>query len=126
MADSKKILIVEDEPDMVEFLTALFQDNGYKTVPAYDGIQGMELVLSEKPDLITLDITMDKETGLKMYRKLCADETLSSIPVIMVTGISQDLGGFLGRKKGMREPDGFFEKPVDKEGLLKKVRELVG
>jgi DNA-binding response OmpR family regulator len=126
MAEPKKILIVEDEPDTVEWLTVFFEDHGYKTVAAYDGIQGLELTQSEKPDLITLDITMDKETGLKMYRKLCADETLSSIPVIMVTGISQDLSGFLGRKKGMREPDGFFEKPVDKEGLLKKVNELIG
>jgi len=126
MAESKKILIVEDEPDTVEWLTVFFQDHGYETVAAYDGIQGMELVRSEKPDLITLDITMDKETGLKMYRKLCGDDSLSRIPVVMITGISQDLSGFLGRKKGMREPDGFFEKPVDKEGLLKKIKQLIG
>ncbi len=126
MAEPKKILIVEDEPDMVEWLSVFFQDHGYTTVAAYDGIQGLELVQSEKPDLITLDITMEKETGLKMYRKLLDDEALSHIPVIMITGISQDLRSFLDRKKGMRAPDGYFEKPVDKEGLLKKVKELIG
>jgi len=126
MAESKKILIVEDEQDTIDWLTVFFEDHGYQTVAAQDGIQGMELVLSEKPDLITLDITMDKETGLKMYQKLCDDETLSRIPVVMITGISHDLSGFLGRRKGMREPDGFFEKPVDKPGLLKKIKELIG
>ena len=126
MAEAKKILIVEDEPDTVEWLTVFFQDHGYDTIAAYDGIQGLELVLSEKPDLITLDITMEKETGLKMYRKLLDDEALSHIPVVIITGISQDLSRFLGRKKGMRAPDGFFEKPVDKEGLIQKVKELIG
>ena len=111
---------------MVEWSSVFFQDHGYTTVAAYDGVQGLELVQSEKPDLITLDITMEKETGLKMYRKLLEDEQLSKIPVIMITGISQDLRSFLDRKKGMRAPDGYFEKPVDKEGLLKKVKELIG
>jgi DNA-binding response OmpR family regulator len=126
MAEAKKILIVEDEPDMVEWLTVFFQDHGYDAIAAYDGIQGLEMVQSEKPDLITLDITMEKETGLKMYRKLLDDEALSHIPVVIITGISQDLSRFLGRKKGMRAPDGFFEKPVDKEGLIQKVKELIG
>ena len=126
MDGPKKILVVEDEPDMVEWLTVFFQDHGYETVAAYDGIQGLELVQSDKPDLVTLDITMERETGLKMYRKLLEDEQLSKIPVIMITGISQDLRGFLDRKKGMRAPAGYFEKPVNKEGLLKKVKELIG
>ncbi len=126
MAEPKKILVVEDDLDTVEWLTVFFQDHGYETVAAYDGIQGLELVQSEKPDLITLDITMEKETGLKMYRKLLDDEALSHIPVVMITGISHELGSFLDRKRGMKAPAGYFEKPVDKEGLLKKVKELIG
>ena len=119
-----KILIVDDEPDMVEWLATFFQDHGYETVSARDGIEGMEKLESEKPDLITLDITMDKETGIKMYRKLCQAE--STIPVIMVTGISADLSTFLGRYKDTHESAGFFEKPVDRDALLAKVKELIG
>ena len=63
MADQKKILVVDDEPDMVEWLTTFFEDNGYATIFAHDGFDGFEKVLSEKPDLITLDITMNRESG---------------------------------------------------------------
>jgi len=121
---AKKILIVDDEPDMVTLLTTLLEDNGYETVSAYNGIEGMEKVQSDNPDLITLDITMDKETGIKMYRKLC--QAGSQIPVIMVTGISDALGTFLGRYKDTTEPAGYFEKPIDNEALLAKIKELIG
>ncbi|MFH1686520.1 MAG: response regulator [bacterium] len=126
MSDKKKILVVDDEPDMVEWLTTFFEDHGYDTISAPDGIAAFEKTLAEKPDLITLDITMDKETGLKCYKHLLEDENTKNIPVIMVTGISQDLGTFLGRRPGMRQPAGFFEKPVNKDGLLAKVKELIG
>jgi len=121
---AKKILIDDDEPDMVTLLTTLLEDNGYETVSAYNGIEGMEKVQSDNPDLITLDITMDKETGIKMYRKLC--QAGSQIPVIMVTGISDALGTFLGRYKDTTEPAGYFEKPIDNEALLAKIKELIG
>lgn len=123
---AKKILVVDDEPDMVELLTTYFQDHGYETVAAFDGVEGMDKVHTEHPDLITLDITMDKETGLKMYKRLCENDALAQIPVIMVTGISADLGTFLGRHKATKQPAGFFEKPVDREGLLAKIKELIG
>jgi len=58
MTDKKKILIVDDEPDVLTYLTALFQDNGYDTLTAEDGVKGFDLAKSEMPDLITLDITM--------------------------------------------------------------------
>ena len=126
MADQKRILVVDDEPDMVEWLTAFFQDNGYATTFAHDGFDGFEKAEAELPDLITLDITMDKESGIKMYRKLNESDKTSGIPVVILTGISNEFKRFISRRKNVPPPSAYFEKPVDREELLKKVQELIG
>jgi DNA-binding response OmpR family regulator len=126
MSDKKKVLVVDDEPDMVDWLTAFFDDNGYETIVAYDGEDGFAKAKSERPDLITLDISMDKESGIRMYRDLHGDAELSRIPVVMVSGVSPDFKRFISSRSQVPPPAGYFEKPVDKEALLKKVRELVG
>lgn len=126
MAEQKRILIVDDEPDMVEWLTAFFEDNGYATIIAYNGVEGMEKVRAEKPDLVTLDISMDQQSGVKMYRTLNKGEDTKSIPVIMITGVSSEFKGFIERSKQVDDPAAYFEKPVDKDALLAKVKELIG
>ena len=126
MAEKKKILVVDDEPDMVEWLTTFFQDNGYSTSFAYDGFSGFEKVKAEKPDLITLDISMEKESGIKMYRNLHEDKEASKIPVVMLTGVSADFKRFISTRSQVPPPQAYFEKPVDRDELLKKVRELLG
>ena len=126
MTDQKRILIVDDEPDMVEWLTAFFQDNGYATIFAHDGFDGFEKAEAELPDLITLDITMEKESGIKMYRKLHDSDKTSGIPVVILTGISAEFKRFISRRKNLPPPPAYFEKPVDREELLKKVQELIG
>lgn len=126
MADKKRILVVDDEPDMVEWLTAFFQDNGYDTVFAYDGFDGYEKLKAEKVDLVTLDISMDKESGIKMYRKIHDNAETSTIPVVMLTGVSRDFEKFISSRRQVPPPQAYFEKPVDRDALLKKVRELIG
>ncbi|MEW5922452.1 MAG: response regulator [Candidatus Zixiibacteriota bacterium] len=126
MDNNKHILVVDDEPDMVEWLTTFFNDHGYRTTFAYNGFEGFEKTLAEKPDLITLDITMDKESGIKMYRKLHDSEETNKIPVIIITGVSPELKGFIERRKQVNPPAGYFEKPVEKEKLLETVRKLIG
>ncbi len=126
MADKKKILVVDDEPDMVEWLTTFFQDNDFETDFANNGFDGFEKVKADRPDLITLDITMDKESGIKMYRKIHEDETTRDIPVVMLTGVSADFKRFISTRKQVPPPQAYFEKPVDRDALLAKVRELLG
>ena len=126
MAEKKKILIVEDEPDMVEWLTAFFEDNGYATLIAYDGFEGFEIAKREHPDLITLDITMDKESGIKMYRNLHDTDDTKDIPVVMITGISSEFKRFIERRKQVDPPAAYFEKPVEKEDLLKTIKAIIG
>jgi DNA-binding response OmpR family regulator len=126
MSASKKILIVDDEPDMVEWLTTFFEDHGYSTIFAYDGEEGFRKMQEEKPDLVTLDITMDKESGIRMYRNIHSNEEMARIPVVMVTGVSADFKKFIEGRKQVPPPTAYFEKPVDQDQLLKKVKELIG
>ncbi|MBD3233662.1 MAG: response regulator [candidate division Zixibacteria bacterium] len=125
MSDKKKILIVDDEPDVVEWLTVFFEENGYQTIGAYDGKEGFEKAQEQKPDLISLDISMEGESGVKMYKRLLESDDLKDIPVILVTGATPQLQNFFERLKDLKSPEGFFEKPVDKDELLKKVQELI-
>jgi DNA-binding response OmpR family regulator len=126
MADAKKILIVDDEQHELVWLTAFFGDNGYDTVTAEDGEEGFQKAKSEGIDLITLDITMDKQSGVKMFRNLQKSPETEAIPVIMITGIAREFKSFIERTKQVENPAGYFDKPVDRDELLKKVKELIG
>jgi DNA-binding response OmpR family regulator len=126
MSDKKTILIVDDEPDILRWLTLLFENNGYTTVTAKDGAEGMTVAEAEHPDLITLDLSMPGESGVKMYKRLLESEKMAEIPVIMLTGAPPEVNNFLGRMKGKKKPAAFIEKPVTDEELLKQVRQLIG
>ncbi|MBD3169785.1 MAG: response regulator [candidate division Zixibacteria bacterium] len=116
---SKKILIIEDEPDVKNFLEQLFQDEGYDTVTASDGLEGLEKLSEGKPDLITLDLQMPKDTGTAFYRKMHHNNDFKDIPVIVISGIA-------GRHLAVRQPVAVFDKPIDKEELMRKVKETIG
>lgn len=116
---AKKILIIDDEPDIVAYLETLFQNAGYETVSAEDGTMGLEVLKAEDPDLITLDLQMPKETGTAFYRHVHRDEKYSKIPVIVVSGIA-------GRHLAIRKPVAVFDKPIDRDELLRVVEETIG
>jgi DNA-binding response OmpR family regulator len=123
---SKKILIVEDEVDQRQWMAAFFQDNGYEVIEAEDGEVGFGKAKSDRPDLITLDISMDNQSGIRMFRNLQEDADTAAIPVIMVTGVSAEFKGYIERHKKVKPPQAYFEKPVEREPLLAKIRELIG
>ncbi len=127
----KKILVLDDEPNVVAYLETLLQDNGYDTVSASNGREGMEKARSEKPDLITLDISMPEESGIRFYRDLKEDPELAGIPVVIVTGVTgygykpEDFEKFISSRKRIPPPDGFVPKPIDRDELLKGVTALL-
>lgn len=128
---AKKILVIDDEPDMVTFLSTLLEDNGYDVITAADGDEGMEKTKADKPDLISLDLLMPNKTGIKMYRELRKDEEVSEIPVIMVTGFGKDDVPSMDfkewiKKRAIRPPEAYIEKPVDKEVFLSAIKEALG
>ena len=123
---AKKILIVDDESDIRVYLEVLFQENGYETAIATDGDEAMPKVREFKPDLITLDIIMPHETGQKFYRKLVKDPEFSKIPVVICSGVTRYKELFARDHRTMPKPFNFIEKPIDKDVLLKTVKEAIG
>ena len=125
MAELKKILIIDDEEDVITYLSTLFIDNGYEVTSANDGKVGVQKAISENPDLITLDISMPEESGVRTLRDLQTNEVTKNTPVIIVTGVSADIKKFIESRKQVHAPEGFFEKPIDRDKLLEKVKELI-
>jgi DNA-binding response OmpR family regulator len=125
METKKKILIIDDEEDVVTYLSAFFTDNGFETLSAVNGKEGFEKAKSEKPDIITLDVSMPEESGVKALRDLQNNESTMNTPIIMVTGVSTDMKRFIETRKQVHPPEGYFEKPIDREALLKKIKELL-
>ena len=127
MADkSKTILVVEDVPDERSYLTTLLEDEGYRVFEASDGTEALAQIEANRPDLITLDITMPEKSGVAVYRKVKEDEGLKEIPIVIVTGISADFKKFISTRRQVPPPEGYVTKPVDHEEFLKTVRELLG
>ena len=122
---SKRILVIDDEADIRMYLSTLFQDNGYEVITANNGKEGFEKAVAEKPDLITLDITMPEESGVRAYRGLLDDEATKEIPIIIITGVSIDFKKFIETRKQVKPPVAYFEKPIDRDALLEKVKDLI-
>jgi CheY-like chemotaxis protein len=126
MTTKKTILTVDDEEDTLAFLTALFQDNGYATLEAVNGVQAVQLARAHKPDLITLDMTMPDQSGVRTIRELRADPALAKIPIVVVTGIGESMNTFIKKMPGFPQPEGFVSKPIDRTVLLEAVKRLIG
>jgi DNA-binding response OmpR family regulator len=125
MNKAKKILIVDDEQDILDYFEAIFQDSGYDTVLAKDGIEGFELAKSEKPDLITLDITMPRQSGLKMYQQYKNHSELKHIPVIIITAVDEFLEILLDELMDPVPPEGIFYKPIDPKEMMKLIVQIL-
>lgn len=130
-AARKKVLILDDEPDVVTYLKTLLEDNGYETRTAGDGRQGLELLKRERPDLVTLDISMPECSGARFYKEMRSDPALASTPVVIVTAVV-GLGGdphayehFISNLKKTPPPEAYFPKPIDKDEFLAAIRKLL-
>jgi DNA-binding response OmpR family regulator len=125
MGTKKTILVVEDEADETAYLGALFEDHGFAAILAYNGQEGFEKAKSHHPDLITLDISMPEESGVRMFRDLQADPETANIPVIIITGITHEFKRFIETRKQVRPPAGYFDKPPARDELIAKINEIL-
>ncbi len=125
-SDKKKVLVIDDEPDVRTYLTTLLEDNGYAVECAKDGEEGWQKFQQDRPDLVTLDITMPEKSGVRFYRDVKTNDEYKSTPIIMITGVSTDFEQFISSRKKVPPPDGYIPKPVDQNDLLAKVKELIG
>lgn len=124
--EKKKILVVDDEPDVRAYLSSLLEDNGYDVIMAENGKIGMELAIKENPALVCLDITMPEETGVRMLRNIQGNEKTKNIPVVIVTGVDPQFEDFIKTRKQVRPPEAYFEKPINQEDFLNTLKKLLG
>lgn len=123
----KKILIVDDEPDVVAYLTTILESNGYKPYSAANIKSAMQLTKEIYPDLICLDIVMPNETGISFYVKLQQDKKLKNIPVIIISGIVEsEAFNFRSYVKdtSIPSPKCYMEKPIDINNFIKNIEKL--
>jgi len=129
-ASEKKILVVDDEPDVRNFLAACIEDAGFVVETAVDGQDALEKVEADTPDLMTLDMVMPRKSGIKVIRTLRENEKYAKLPIIVITAHARDeFGGedikeFNAFASGLR-PRYTFEKPVTPEKLVKSICEIL-
>ena len=123
---AKPVLVVDDEPDARDYLTTVLEDNGFATVTARDGTEAIARLEESLPDLVSLDITMPEKSGVAVYRKLKEDDRYKSVPVIIITGVSDDFQKFISTRRQVPPPEGYISKPVDADDFIKMVRKYIG
>jgi DNA-binding response OmpR family regulator len=115
----KKILVVDDEVDLVETIRFPLEAEGFNVLVAYNGEDALNQARTENPDLILLDIMLPKLDGYKVCRLLKFDERYRNIPIIMLTARAQEKDKIIGLETGADE---YITKPFDMDKLLEKVK----
>jgi len=127
---AKKVLIVDDEPDAVDFTKEVVEGEGHNVITASDGSKGLAAMRRENPDLVILDVQMPDMDGFEVFQEMKKDESLKPIPVIMLTGIREKVGiGFSAdeMKSFMGErPHDYIEKPIDPAKLKQALNKILG
>ncbi|MBI3332752.1 MAG: response regulator [Candidatus Omnitrophica bacterium] len=119
----KRILLVDDEPELVEMLKIRLEANSYEVATALSGVEGLEAVARQKPDLILLDVGMPVMNGFEVLERLKADERTWGIPVVMLTAKGD--AGSISQSQEMRATD-YFTKPFEPAELLEFIGRYLG
>jgi len=118
-----KILVTDDEPDFLTFLGMVLEDNGATVIKATNGDEAISLAASEKPDLITLDISMPGRSGIETFEIIRNTPEIAEIPVCIITGKPEMRK--LIYERPVNPPEGYVEKPIDEDGILINVRKIL-
>jgi CheY-like chemotaxis protein len=129
---SKKVLVVDDDPDVRLFSVTVLEENGYTALEAEDGEKGLKMIKAEKPDLVILDVLMPRQSGVRLYRELKTAKALKDVRVIILSGIAKKT--FLRSQKALTEfggaeipePEIYLEKPVEPDELADVIKKVLG
>lgn len=127
MQEKKKILVVDDEPDVVEMLQTVLETASYEVVTAYDGKEAIEKTRKEKPDAIILDLMMPGVDGFAASKELKGDSETSDIPILVLTAFTQKRAQMgYPRDMGLQlETEDYISKPIDPKKLLSRLKEVL-
>ena len=124
---TRHVLVIDDEPDVTAYLSTALGDKGWRVSVANSADEGLELARRDVPDAILLDVMMPERGGMSTLVALRRDPVLNGVPVVLVTGIqdqlNRDFEDYLGRFRHV-QPDGYVEKPIDLCLLLELLDEL--
>ena len=122
--EEKRVVCIEDEPEMIVLVRLILGRKGFDVIGANGGIEGLETVRREKPDLILLDLMMPDMDGWEVYQQIKADAELRVIPVIVVTAKAQSIDKVLGLH--IAKVDDYITKPFGPQELLESVEKIIG
>ena len=147
---AKQVLVIDDDQNIVKYLSVALSENGYDPVSAVNGNDGLKKIRQAKPDLVVLDVMMPGRSGFVLIKQLKRDEQLKDIPVLMLSGVGGVLDDWEShkdetlespydnlreslkkkiqemREDGLLSPEMFVDKPVDPDSFISKVQELIG
>jgi CheY-like chemotaxis protein len=123
-----RVLVVDDDPDIIEYLSTLLEDHGYQVGSATNAASALTEVAAFRPDVVLIDVLMPGKSGLDLLVNLRRDERWQDLPLVVVTGNDQiledDCQSYLGAHQNVRGPDGVLSKPIDRNTLLAVLHQL--
>src|SRR5210317_2109208 len=124
MAEKKKILLIDDDPDFVQAVQVIDESGGYEVRVAYDGKEGLEAVAEDRPDLIVLDVMMPVMNGHEACAKLKSNDDTKEIPIILLTAVADRVttSTYTHRDMLESEADDYMPKPVEPKELLELIK----
>lgn len=128
MSSKGKILLVDDDPDFIEIHKTILENHGYEILTATNGEEGLKRVRTDMPDLIILDLIMEKhDAGFSFSKEIKKDHLFKNIPILMVTSVAEATGYRFSMKEDgyWMKTDDFIDKPVKPEILIKRVEKLL-
>jgi len=123
-SQAKRVVCIEDEPEMIDLVRLILGRKGFEVIGANGGVEGLEAVRREKPDLVLLDLMMPDMDGWEVYQQIKADETLRHIPVVVVTAKAQSIDKVLGLH--IAKVDDYITKPFGPQELLESIAKILG
>lgn len=122
--EPKRVVCIEDEPEMIDLVRLILGRKGFNVIGANGGIEGLETVRRETPDLVLLDLMMPDMDGWEVYQQMKADGVLKDIPVVVVTAKAQSIDKVLGLH--IAKVDDYITKPFGPQELLESVEKILG
>ena len=123
----KYILVVDDDPDLVETVAMMLESKGFEVGKAYDGIEGEQAIKKRRPDVLVLDVMMPRKNGYELCKELKSNKWTSDIPVILLTAVGEAVPTTsYSHAEGMAtEAEDYIPKPVDAATLVEAVQRLM-
>jgi len=123
-----RILVVDDDPDLVESVSVILENKKHEVITAYGGVEGLEKAKREKPDAMILDVMMPDKNGYDVCKELKADPGYQNIPILLLTAVASKISTTTyTHQMGMEtEADDYIDKPVEPKELVRLVERLLG